>query len=248
MTLANASPRKIKLTARWLLLLLLSSALSSIPAAAKPIHASAEMSEGIHLLNTTYLPLVIHMTYPPTKIYCMGDSLTSAGVYETVLSDLLGSGWAIINKGHSGHTTTDMLARFQADIIDPGDATYVIIWGGTVDVFIDDTQNTTANLQSMYDMAHNAGIKVVAVTIPPQNDASAQKKAKIVAINAWMKNNAVNVDYVADAYTAVDDPAHPGNILPAYDLGDHMHLSNAGYTVVAYTIYNAVTWIPNPRP
>jgi lysophospholipase L1-like esterase len=96
----------------------------------------------------------------------------------------------------------------------------------------------------MYTMAHNAGIKVVAVTIPPQNSESALNKIKLSAINSWIKTTAINVDFVADAYTALDNPDHPGNILPAYDAGDHVHLSNAGYTKVATTIYNAVTWIP----
>jgi lysophospholipase L1-like esterase len=99
----------------------------------------------------------------------------------------------------------------------------------------------------MYTMAHNAGIKVVAVTITPQNDQSEDNKLKILAINSWIQYTAINVDYVADAYTAVDDPGNPGNILPAYDSGDHVHLSDAGYAVVAATIYNAVTWVPGPQ-
>jgi lysophospholipase L1-like esterase len=42
---------------------------------------------------------------------------------------------------------------------------------------------------------------------------------------------------------AIDDPGNPENILPAYDSGDHVHLSNAGYAKVAKTIYDAVTGI-----
>jgi lysophospholipase L1-like esterase len=178
-----------------------------------------------------------------SKIYCMGDSLTDAGVYETELINLLGGGWLTINQGISANTTADMLARFQTDVIDPGDAAYVIIWGGTVDIVQSmSAEWTEINLQAMYSMAHNAGIKVVAVTITPLNSESEANKIKILAINSWIQNTAIDVDFVADAYTAIDDPANPGNILPAYDSGDHAHLSDAGYARVAVTIYNAVAW------
>ena len=71
----------------------------------------------------------------------MGDSLTSVDVYEPVLVDLLGPDWVTINKGISAQNTTQMLARFQQDIIDPGDAAYVIIWGGAIDVRWDARRN-----------------------------------------------------------------------------------------------------------
>jgi len=176
----------------------------------------------------------------------MGDSLTSVNIYEPVLVDLLGPDWVTINKGISAQYTEQMLARFQHDIIDPGDAAYVIIWGGVIDVQIGTPEGETkAYLQGMYTLAHNAGIKVVAVTITPQNDLSDPNKNKILLINSWIKNTAINVDFIADAYNAVEDPSHPGNILPAYDQ-DGVHFTYLGYSVVASTIYDAVSWIPNP--
>lgn len=191
-----------------------------------------------------YFPVVYRFFV--SKIYCMGDSLTLAGVYEIELIKLLGPAWMTINKGKSGDSTTGMLARFQTDVIDPGDAAYVIIWGGTNDLRWLPKDVTEDSLQAMYTMAHNAGIKVVAVTITPYNEESELNKIKLLEINAWIQNTAIDVNYVADAYTAVEDPYHPGYILPVYDSGDHVHLSYAGYTKVATTIYNAVTWIPGP--
>jgi lysophospholipase L1-like esterase len=189
----------------------------------------------------TYLPVVYHSVI--SEIYCMGDSLTDAGVYETELIKLLGPYWVTIEKGKSGDTTPGMLARFQTDVIDPGDAAYVIIWGGINDLRLLTKEDTETSLQAMYTMAHNAGIKVVAVTITPYNSDTALNKIKLLAINSWIQNTAINVDFVADAYTAIEDPNHPGNLLPVYDSGDHIHLSHAGYTQVATTIYNSVTWI-----
>jgi lysophospholipase L1-like esterase len=189
----------------------------------------------------TYFPVVYHSVI--SKIYCMGDSLTDAGVYEIELINLLGPYWVTIEKGKSGDSTPGMLARFQTDVIDPGDAAYVIIWGGTNDLRWLTKEDTETSLQAMYTMAHNAGIKVVAVTITPYSSETALNKIKLLTINSWIQNTAINVDYVADAYTAVEDPNHPGNILPYYDSGDHVHLSYAGYTQVATTIYSAVMWL-----
>jgi lysophospholipase L1-like esterase len=193
--------------------------------------------------NRIFLPVIFTLLeIGPSKIYCMGDSLTETGVYEAELSSLLGPDWSTINLGRSGDKTSDMVTRFQAEVIDSGDAAYVIIWGGVVDLFYDTAEDTESNLQAMYTMAHNAGIKVVAVNIIPLNDISADNKKKLLEINSWIKITATNVDFVADVYTNIEDPNNPGNILPAYDAGDHVHLSDAGYTMVAQTIYGEVEW------
>jgi lysophospholipase L1-like esterase len=229
-----------------LLLLVTTTGLRPMPVSATQIDLpDGEQSDDGDLI--TYLPVLFRTVEPvPSKIYCMGDSLTLAGVYEIELIKLLGPYWVTIERGKSGDSTPGMLARFQTDVIDYGDAAYVIIWGGTNDIRWLTKEDTQTSLQAMYTLANNAGIKVVAVTITPQNSESALNKIKLLAINSWIQNTAKHIDYVADAYTAVDDPNNPGNILPAYDSGDHVHLSNAGYAKVAATIYEAVTWIPGP--
>ena len=231
-----------------LLMVLVLTAISPVPESSPRSELPVSGDNDTSVAKRIFMPVIIKMTgNAPTKIYCMGDSLTSVDVYEPVLVDLLGPDWVTINKGISAQYTEQMLARFQHDIIDPGDAAYVIIWGGAIDVRFGTPEETTkSNLQNMYTMAQNAGIKVVAVTITPQNDLSAPNKAKILSINSWIKNSAINVDFIADAYTAVEDPSHPGNILPAYDQGDHVHFSYLGYSAVASTIYYAVLWIPYP--
>ena len=235
---------KMRLAVELLLLELIISALRPMPvSSAQLVLPEGEQSIVSDQYATTSRFSLNASEFTVTKIYCMGDSLTAAGGYEIELMTLLGPGWLTINKGRSADTTADMLARFQTDVIDYGDAAYVIIWGGTVDIVLELTEEETeTNLQAMYTMAHNAGIKVVAITITPMNYISPESKLKILAKNSWIQNTAINVNYVADAYTAIDDPNHPGNILPIYDSGDHAHLSDAGYAKVAETIYNAVPW------
>ena len=234
---------KMRQAADLLLLELIISGLRPMPVSSAQIVLSDGEQAYVSDQIGTSSPFSLNSSgIPVSKIYCMGDSLTDAGVYETELITLLGPDWLTIEKGRAADNTSDMLARFQIDVIDYGDAAYVIIWGGANDLRSLTEEETETNLQVMYSMAHNAGIKVVAVSITPLNSESALNKIKLLAINSWIQNTAINVDYVADAYTATDDPDNPGNILPAYDSGDHAHLSNAGYAKVATTIYDAVMW------
>lgn len=179
------------------------------------------------------------------QIYMIGDSLTWNGTVQSKLKTLLGNYWAVTNFGIPANTTTLMLARFNVDIVSKRDAEYAIIWGGIVDVINDVSAATIeSNLQDMYTAAHNAGMKVIAVKIAPNNGITAPRQAVLDAVNAWISSTATNVDYIVDAYTVLEDPNNLDNLLAAYDSGDHLHLSTAGYEAVGTAIYNAVTtWV-----
>ena len=55
------------------------------------------------------------------------------------------------------------------------------------------------------------------------------------AINAWIRTSG-EYDAVIDFDAAVRDPEHPERFLPAYDGGDHLHPSAAGYKAMADAI------------
>jgi uncharacterized protein (TIGR02145 family) len=188
-------------------------------------------------------------TLNTSTVYCMGNSITAAGRYENVLNSLLGVSWGVVNLGITGQTTAQMLARFTQDVIMPGDAKYVIVLGGVNDVRLDRTApQIEPNLQSMYTAAHNAGIKVVAVSILPFKNFkgdkpwTAEKQAVLDDVNAWISTTAVHADYKVNAYAALEDPVNPDCLLPAYDSGDGLHPSWAGQIVLANAIYHAVSW------
>jgi lysophospholipase L1-like esterase len=238
---------KIRLTIGFLFAGLLISSLGAMPVLSATAAFPVGRKSSVRDQNATYLPLTFNSwRLVPARIYCMGDSLTDAGEYEIELEKLLGPKWSTVEVGRSADTTANMLARFQADVIDPGDAAYVIIWGGANDIRLVTPEDSETSLQAMYTMAHDAGIKVVAVTITPLNSEPAQNKENILAINAWIMKLPQDVDFIADAYTAINDPDNPGNLLPLYDSGDHAHLSQAGYARVAETIYAATTWVWQP--
>jgi lysophospholipase L1-like esterase len=170
--------------------------------------------------------------------YAIGDSLTAAGTYETYLGQILGGNWSITNAGVGQNRTDQMLARFT-----PGTATYVIIWGGVNDIAQDVAEATIeSNLQAMYTAAHNAGAIVVSINITPWNNSEAWSEARQTVtdnVNTWIAATATDVDYKIDAYTLLESS---DALIPGYDSGDHIHLSNAGYSVVADAIYDAAPW------
>ena len=183
------------------------------------------------------------------QIYCIGDSLTESGIYEAQLATSLGAGWAINNKGISGQNTTQMLARFNNDIINAADGQYVIIYAGINDVIQAVSAATIeANLQAMYTAAHNAGLKVIAVNITPFKTYSGWTsggQTLLNTVNGWIASTATNIDYKIDAYSALVDPGVADTLLAANDSGDHLHLSTIGYQLLGTTIYNGVTWTYN---
>jgi len=185
------------------------------------------------------------------QIYFMGNSLTQSAVkdtdnvYPNKVGLLLGNSWNVNNKGIGGNTTAQMLARFNTDIIDNGDAEYVVILGGINDIGLDiDATTIEANLQAMYTAAHNDSIKVVAVTILPRTNYSAARYAIMDSVNTWIKESAINVDYIVDAFSVFENPVGTHTLDTTYSDGGNVHLSRAGYELLGTTVYNNVTWTP----
>jgi lysophospholipase L1-like esterase len=182
----------------------------------------------------------------PTWITFEGDSLTSDGTYVDKVISLLGNTWYKNNRGTGGETTAQMLASFGRQVI-MYDAPYVVIWGGINDITDDVAAvDIETNLQAMYTAAHNAGIKVVAVTISPfkgHGDWTAGRQVELDAVNTWINGAAINIDYIIDAFALLEDPGTPDTLLAAYDSGDHLHLSTAGYELIGQNIYDDVVWV-----
>lgn len=182
-----------------------------------------------------------------SQIYGMGDSLTANGTYLAKLVALLGNEWNAVNCGIGGNLASEMETRFANDVLLGGDANTVIIWAGINSVSADDSAATIqGNLQAMYTAAAAAGATVVAVLITPFKTStawSAPRQAVADAVNAWIAATATDVDFVVDAYALLEDPGAADTLLAAYDSGDHLHLSTAGYEAVGTAIHEEVTWV-----
>ncbi|TCS16645.1 SGNH/GDSL hydrolase family protein [Caulobacter sp. BK020] len=88
--------------------------------------------------------------------------------------------------------------------------------------------------------AHERGIRVVGATILPcggtkvyRSDADADADRQ--AVNAWIRDSGV-FDAVVDFDKVTRDPAHPERLLPAYDSGDQLHPSPAGYKAMGEAV------------
>ncbi len=90
--------------------------------------------------------------------------------------------------------------------------------------------------------AHERGVLVYGCTLLPFKNSliapdfyTPEKNVKREAVNEWIRTSGA-YDAVIDFDKAVRDPAHPLQILPAYDSGDHTHPNDAGYRAMANAI------------
>ena len=185
------------------------------------------------------------------QVLCLGDSLTNgdlASGYQNSLRKSLGDGWVTVDCGVGGQVTYQMLLRLSTHL-----AHYrpevVVVMGGTNDVYSRFTARLIkSNLQQIYSAARQAGARVVAVTIPPLATVkgwTGEQQDTLQSVNAWIMADssefAGDVDDRVDSYVVLADP-RTGGLASQYDVGDHIHLSGAGYRALAEAIYLGVKW------
>lgn len=187
-------------------------------------------------------------------VYWTGDSMAEGlrdgvyGVNSLKLQSLLSGTWRVNNKGVGGDTTAMLLARFNADIMQYGNGEYLIMEIGTSAINQGETLATmSTNVQSMFTTAHNAGMKIIAISTTPSKNYPAWTtdiRDQQLAYNAWLENTASYVDYYIDAYTLLEDPANPDTLLPIYSY-DWEHLSWVGWELMGTTVFNTMQseWI-----
>ena len=86
--------------------------------------------------------------------------------------------------------------------------------------------------------SHSRGVRIYGATLTPFSGAayySAAGDVKRREVNRWIRT-AGEFDAVIDFDAVVRDPSDPSRILPAYDSGDHLHPSDAGYQAMANAI------------
>ena len=100
-----------------------------------------------------------------TKIVCLGDSITwgfpfgPTVSWVTMLKDSMGV--EVINKGINGNTTSDMLRRFDKEVVSY-EPTHVVIMGGSNDVLMAESfDRIVTNIRLMVEKAEENGIKVI---------------------------------------------------------------------------------------
>jgi lysophospholipase L1-like esterase len=166
---------------------------------------------------------------------------------------------AVLNHGIGGNRLlTDglgpnALARFDHDVLAQPGVRYLIVLEGvndlgmatrTAEITKEEHDALVRRILTAYEQiitrARAHDIKVIGATIlpfvgsafyhpGPATDADRQ------AINRWIRT-AGHFDAVIDFDKLMRDPEHPERLLAAYDLGDHLHPSPAGYAAMGEAV------------
>ncbi|WEO94510.1 SGNH/GDSL hydrolase family protein [Streptomyces sp. FXJ1.172] len=160
--------------------------------------------------------------------------------------------FGVLNAGISGNrllhdgTGPNALARLDPDALDRAGVRILVVLEGINDIkgspVADDVSAYADAYRTLVSRAHARGVRVVGVTLTPFRGFAAYTDAREAVrqqVNAFIRTAGV-FDAVADADTAVRDPADPARILPAYDPGDHLHFDDDGMTAVADTVLHAL--------
>lgn len=163
---------------------------------------------------------------------------------------------AVLNAGLGGNRLLldglgpNSLARFDRDVLTPPGVTHLIILEGVNDLgtLTRDAPATPEQhaalvekmigaLRQMVSRARSRGIVAIGATILPYGGSGyyhpdAANEADRQAVNAWIRAPG-NFDAVIDFDAVMRDPARPTHMLAAYDNGDGLHPSIAGYQAMA---------------
>lgn len=193
-------------------------------------------------------------------IVTLGDSLTDGRGSTTnqndrwpnqlsrrLLADPSTARVAVLNQGVGGNRVLEeglgvtALARFERDVLTPPGVRWVVILEGINDLGSSPPATAEALIgafRQMIKSAHERNVRVYGATILPFEGAqyfTAAGEAARQAFNGWMRNSG-ELDGVIDFDAIARDPAAPTRLSAAVDGGDHLHLSAAGYRILAESV------------
>jgi len=174
-----------------------------------------------------------------------------------------GTRFGVVNHGISGNQVLSdgagqsALARFDRDVLSVPGASHVIVFEGVNDLGLGyakldgpiaaimpppavkpTRELMIAGYRQLIARAHAKGLKIYGATIAPYEGAayySAEGNAVRQGINDWIRTSK-EFDGVLDFDAAFRDPAKPTQMKEAFQAGDHLHGSDAGYKAVAESI------------
>jgi len=155
----------------------------------------------------------------------------------------------VANQGISGNRVLSTgagpsaLARFDRDVLMTPGVTHIVLLEAINDIGGSARDGTTAEdliqgYRQLIDRAHDRGLVIIGATLTPAGPRAPftpELEAKRVAVNAFIRAPG-NFDAVIDFDAVTRDPARPTQFLPAYDSGDHLHPSDAGYKAMGEAI------------
>jgi acyl-CoA thioesterase-1 len=191
------------------------------------------------------------------SIAFLGDSITKQGSVPTgwcglVISSLKATGIDAtpINAGRGGHTTRDMLGRFEADVI-ARQPSWMILMCGT-----NDNPNrglppeeSQKNITTIVEKTQAAGIKVLIAT-RPMRGGDTQENAYNEFLRKLAKDKNLPLAEVFGAMASAQaehlkqNPSLPKNT-PYLTIADGTHMNPHGNQVIAESILTALGLTPD---
>jgi lysophospholipase L1-like esterase len=199
------------------------------------------------------------------SVVTLGDSITD-GCNSTVDADArwpdqlarvlvgaYGNKVGVSNAGISGNRVLNdgigpnALARFDRDVLTQAGVRYVTVLEGINDVGFSvalapsqdmGAQQVIGGYRQLIARAHERGLAIYGCTLTPFQGAayySDAGEAKRETINGFIRSSG-EFDAVIDFDQVVRDPQNPLAFLPAFDSGDHLHPSDAGYAAMGTSV------------
>jgi hypothetical protein len=172
-----------------------------------------------------------------------GSTLTYGVSYLNWLNAISGQRFVIshaLNKGVSGNTTAQMVARFGADIVANQDSFDILfIDAGTNDLYASTPvakENTYANIINMAQQALDLGKFVVIMAILPRNDQPVAKEYAYVnrRVEEWCRTNQ-GVIFVDPWFLLANTTTNDGTALTSVLISNAYLLNSYGsYLVGSY--------------
>ena len=179
----------------------------------------------------------------PSKVVFMGNSITD-GWWPNDSTFFINNQY--VDRGISGQTTSEMLVRFRADVINLKPKAVVIL-AGTNDIAQNNgyisLENAFGNIVSMVELAKANNIKPILCSVMPAYEFGWRKglepAGKIIKLNAMIKayadkNKIIYVDY----HSALADEL--GGLPEKYSK-DGVHPTLEAYKIMETIVQKAIT-------
>ncbi|MEV7098255.1 SGNH/GDSL hydrolase family protein [Amycolatopsis sp. NPDC051045] len=201
----------------------------------------------------------VEVLSPASAVAVIGDSISDGRGSTTngndrwpnVLAARL-HGVSVVNQAAGGNRVLqdglgpNVLARLDRDLLATSGVSWAIVFEGVNDIGTatpEGAADVAARLIDAYDQilvrAHAQDISVYGATITPFGGNTAydvpEREAARQQVNAWIRQPG-HFDALLDFDKVTRDPAAPSRLLPAYDVGDHLHLNPAGYQALGSSV------------
>ena len=205
------------------------------------------------------------------RIVCLGDSITQGGEgpggYVWMVRHYLSALYPqqpieVVNAGISGHKSTDMLARFQRDVLDkkPDLVTISVgvndVWHGFYDNHPDGDGprgiplvEYRQHVEDMIVQAEKSGAKVVVLSTTVIHEEDNRENAKLKNYNAALrdlakKHHAAFVDYQKPFWVLINAYRKETGGHELLLTVDGVHMNATGNRVMAHTLLTGLGIAP----